>query len=46
MVKCGHDFYLQESQSTVTWTKDADLMVVNTVGPDVASLYAWWLSAR
>jgi hypothetical protein len=45
-VECGHDFYPQQSQSMLTWTKDADLVVVNAEGPDIASLYAWWLSAR
>ena len=45
-VECGHDFYPQQSQSMVTWTKDADLVVVNAEGPDLASLYTWWLSAR
>jgi len=46
MVKCGHGFYPQQSQSMVTWTRAADLVVVNAQGPDLASLYAWWLSAR
>ena len=46
MMKCGHAFYPQQSQSMVTWTKDADLVVVNAEGPDLASLYAWWLTAR
>ena len=46
MVKCGHDLYPQQSQSMLTWTKNADLLVVNAEGPDLASLYAWWLSAR
>ena len=46
MVKCGHDFYPHTSQSMLTWTRDADLVVVNVEGPDLASLYAWWLSAR
>ncbi|MDT5260747.1 MAG: hypothetical protein QOD10_5827 [Mycobacterium sp.] len=46
LVKCAHDFYPHQSQSMVTWTKDADLVVVNAEGPDLASLYAWWLSAR
>jgi hypothetical protein len=45
-VKCGHDFYPQESQSMLTWTRDSDLVVVNIEGPDLASLYAWWLTAR
>jgi hypothetical protein len=46
MVKCGRDFYPQQSLSTLTWTADADLVVVNAEGPDLAALYAWWLSAR
>ena len=46
MVKCAHDFYPHVSLSMLTWTKDADLMVVNVEGADLASLYAWWLSAR
>jgi hypothetical protein len=46
MVKCGHDIYPQQSQSMLTWTKDADLLVVNAEGPDLASLHAWWLTAR
>jgi serine/threonine kinase PknH len=46
MMKCGHSFYPHTSQYMVTWTKDADLVVVNAEGPDVASLYAWWLTAR
>ena len=46
MVKCGHDFYPQQSQSMLTWTKDADLVVVNVEGADLASLYDWWLSAH
>jgi len=46
MVKCGHDFYPQQSLSMLTWTKDADLVVVNVEGPDLSALYAWWLSAR
>ena len=45
-VKCGHDFYPHTSLYMLTWTKDADLVVVNAEGPDLASLYAWWLSAR
>jgi hypothetical protein len=45
-MKCGHDFYPHTSQSMLTWTKDADLVVVNAEGPDLASLYAWWLTAR
>jgi serine/threonine-protein kinase len=46
MVKCGHGFYPHASQSMLTWTRDADLVVVNAEGPDLASLYAWWLPAR
>ena len=46
MVKRGHGFYPQQSQFMLTWTNDADLLVVNAEGPDLASLYAWWLSAR
>jgi hypothetical protein len=45
-VKCGHDFYPHTSLSMLTWTRDADLVVVNVEGADLASLYAWWLSAR
>jgi serine/threonine-protein kinase len=45
-MKCGHDFYPQQSQPMLTWTRDADLVVVNAEGPDLASLYAWWLTAR
>jgi serine/threonine kinase PknH len=45
-VKCGHGLYPQQSQSMLTWTKDADLVVVNAVGADLPSLYAWWLTAR
>jgi hypothetical protein len=45
-MKCGHDFYPHTSQSMLTWTKDADLVVVNAEGADLASLYAWWLTAR
>lgn len=45
-IKCGHDFYPHVSLSMLTWTKDADLLVVNAEGPDLASLYAWWLTAR
>lgn len=46
LVKCGHGFYPQQSLSMLTWTRTADLVVVNVDGPDLASLYAWWLSAR
>jgi serine/threonine kinase PknH len=46
MMKCGHAFYPQQSQSTLTWTKDADLVVVNVEGPNLATLYAWWRTAR
>ena len=43
MMKCAHDFYPHTSLFMLTWTKDADLVVVNAEGPDLASLYAWWL---
>jgi serine/threonine kinase PknH len=46
MVKCGHGVYPRPSQSMLTWTRDADLVVVNARGADLASLYAWWLAAR
>ncbi len=46
MMKCAHDFYPHTSLFMLTWTKDADLVVVNAEGPDLASLYAWWLTAR
>ena len=46
MVKCGHDFYPHTSLFMLTWTREADLVVVNAEGPDLASLNAWWLSAR
>lgn len=43
--KCGHISYPQ-GMFELTWTKDADLVVVSADGPDLASLYAWWLTAR
>ncbi|MBV9515966.1 MAG: hypothetical protein JO280_18300 [Mycobacteriaceae bacterium] len=46
MMKCGHDFYPQQSQYILTWTRDADLVVVNVDGPDLNGLYNWWLTAR
>jgi serine/threonine kinase PknH len=46
MMKCGHDFYPHVSLSMLTWTKDADLVVVNAEGPDLAALSSWWLTAR
>jgi hypothetical protein len=46
MVKCGPGVYPRPSQSMLTWTRDADLVVVNARGADLASLYAWWLAAR
>ena len=45
-VKCGHDFYPHTSLFMLTWTREADLVVVNVEGADLASLYDWWLSAR
>lgn len=46
MMKCGHDFYPQQSQSMLTWTRTADLVVANVEGPDLATVYSWWLGAR
>jgi serine/threonine-protein kinase len=35
-----------EGAPTLTWTKSADLLLVSVTGSDIASLYAWWLTAR
>lgn len=35
-----------EGAPTLTWTKSADLLLVSATGTDIASLYAWWLTAR
>ncbi len=45
-MKCGHDVYPQTNGFIVTWTRDADLVLVNVDGGDLSDLYGWWLAAR
>jgi len=35
-----------EGTPTLTWTKPTELLAVSASGPDIASLYAWWLTVR
>jgi serine/threonine kinase PknH len=44
-VKCGHISY-PVGEYMLTWTRDADLVVVNVSGQDPTALWNWWLSAR
>jgi hypothetical protein len=46
MMKCAHNVYPASSGFVVTWTKDADRVVANADGVDVAALYRWWLGAH
>jgi serine/threonine-protein kinase len=46
MMTCGHDFYPQTSGFTVTWTRNADLVLANVDGRDLTDLYGWWLANR
>jgi hypothetical protein len=46
MMKCAHNVYPASSGFVVTWTRDADLVVANAYGVDLAGLYSWWLAAR
>lgn len=43
MVQCSHN---SRAGTALSWTRDTDLLVVVASGPDVASLYNWWLTAR
>lgn len=45
-MKCTHDIYPQTSGFALTWTRDADLVLVNVDGADLTDLYGWWLAAR
>jgi hypothetical protein len=46
MVRCAHNVYPASSGFVVTWTRDADRVVANAYGVDLAALYGWWLAAR
>jgi hypothetical protein len=46
MMKCAHNVYPASSGFVVTWTRDADFVVANAFGVDLAALYGWWLGAH
>jgi hypothetical protein len=46
MMRCAHNVYPASSGFVVTWTRDADRVVANAYGVDLAALYGWWLGAR
>jgi hypothetical protein len=46
MMKCAHQGQSAQNGFIVTWTRDADLVVADAYGVDLAALYGWWLAAR
>lgn len=43
MVQCS---YNSRAGTALSWTRNADLLVGVVSGPDVGTLYNWWLTAR
>ena len=46
MMVCSTARGPDEGAPMLSWTKTVDLLVVSARGRDLASLYAWWLTAR
>jgi hypothetical protein len=42
LVACGS----YENRANLMWTRDADLMLADARGPDLAALHTWWLQVR